>query len=166
MSMDEDSRKILADLVRTRRVAALGTVRDGSPFVSMVLFAASPDYSSFYIHISRLALHTQAVLQDPRAALMIAEADCDTPDPQTLPRVSMQGTVLAVQATDPDHDEIKALYLAKCPQSAFNFELGDFMMFRFRASSARYVAGFGKIFDLTAEELEQAARRAAHPFSP
>ena len=155
--MDRESRETLAGLIRTQRVASLGTLREGAPFVSLVLFAAAPDFSSFYVHLSRLAHHTRALLLDPRAALMIAAADTGDRDPLTLPRVSMQGTALAVPATDADHDGIGSLYRAKFPQAACNFRLGDFGLFRFRADSARYIAGFGRIFDLKAEDLKGAA---------
>lgn len=156
--MLSDSRKILADLIRTRRTASLGTVHDGAPFVSMALFAAEPDFSSFYLYVSRLALHTCNLLRDPRAALMIAETDRDDLDPQTLPRVSMEGRVSEVPLEDAGYERIKALYLARNPQAAFNFELGDFVLFRFQVSAARYVAGFGKIFDLTPDDLARAAK--------
>jgi len=155
--MDAESREILSDIVRTSRTAALGTLRDGAPLVSMVLYATSHDFTSFYFHISRLALHTQALLHDPRAALMIAGTDRDDRDPQTIPRVSLQGTVHEVPATDAGYDRIKSLYLAKNLQSAFNFELGDFGLFHFEADTARYVAGFGRIFDLTAEDFRRTA---------
>ena len=40
--MDDASLQLLAQLIRTQRVASLGTLRDGSPFVSMVLYAPRP----------------------------------------------------------------------------------------------------------------------------
>jgi heme iron utilization protein len=155
--MDTESRRILGDLIRGRRTASLGTLLDGAPFVSMVLFAPSPDFSSFFILISRLALHTRAIASDPRAALMIAGVEREDSDPQTIARVSIRGTAAEVPVTDGEYERGRALYLGKYPQAAFNFQLGDFGLFRLRMESARYVAGFGRIFDLTAEELRLAA---------
>ena len=37
-------------------VAALGTLRDGAPFVSMVPVVPAPDGAGFLIHVSRLAM--------------------------------------------------------------------------------------------------------------
>jgi len=155
--MDTETRQILARLLRTQRIAALGTVRDGAPFVSMVLFAPSPDCTSFFIQISRLALHTRDILQDRRVSLMLAETDSGAGDPQLLARVSIQGTAVEVPVTDDDYAECKSIYLTKYPQAAFNFLLGDFNLFRVRVGTARLVAGFGKIFDLKTEDFREAA---------
>ena len=155
--MDAESGRALAHLIRTQRVAALGTIWDGAPLVSLVLAAAAPDFSSFYIHVSRLAQHTQAILQDARVSLMLAEPDDGSQNPQTLARLSLRGEALELAPTAADYDAAKSLYLAKFPGAAFNFGLGDFSLYRIRPREARYVGGFGKIFDLTAEDFAQVA---------
>ena len=151
--MDTESRRMLAHLIRTQRIATLGTLREGAPFVSMVLFAPSPDFSTFSIHISRLAHHTRNILGDPRVSLMIAGTDTGTQDPLTLARVSIQGVAVEVPLTGSEYEEIKSAYLIKHPHATFNFQLGDLSLFGIRVSMARYVAGFGKIFDLTVEDF-------------
>jgi heme oxygenase (biliverdin-IX-beta and delta-forming) len=156
--MAAEPRQILARLLRTQRIAALGTLRDGAPFVSMVLFAPSPDCTSLFIHISRLAQHTRDILQDNRVSLMLAETDSGAGDPQQLARVSIQGTAVEIPVTDTDHAGCKSIYLTKYPHAAFNFQFGDFNLFRIQVISARLVAGFGEIFDLTAEDFRKGAR--------
>jgi hypothetical protein len=42
----------------------------------------------------------------------------------------------------------RAGYLAKFPQAAVNFQLGDFALYDIEPQAARYVAGFGKAFNL------------------
>jgi putative heme iron utilization protein len=158
--MDDDSRQTLARLIRAQRVAALGTLRDGAPLVSMVLFAAAADFSEFYIHTSRLAHHTQDMLRDPRAGLMIAETDDGRRDPQTLARVSVTGEAARLPPEDPDYEAAKAAYLVKHPQTAFTFGFADFDLYRIRPASARYVAGFAKAFNLTPASLRKAAKDA------
>ena len=96
--MDLESQISLARLIRGQRIASLGTLRQGAPFVSMVLYAVSPDFSEFYIHVSRLAHHTQDLLQDARVSLMITETDREDVDPQVLARVSLLGTVELIPA--------------------------------------------------------------------
>ena len=73
--MDSQTDAILFHLLTAQRIASLGTLRGGIPNVSMVLFAASPDFQHFYLHMSRLAQHTQDLLSDPRAGLMVSEPD-------------------------------------------------------------------------------------------
>ena len=44
--MDVQSEKLLARILSTTRIAALGTIRDEEPRVSMVAFIAALDYSA------------------------------------------------------------------------------------------------------------------------
>jgi putative heme iron utilization protein len=156
-SIDSDSLHTLKRLIRNQRTAAFGTLRDGAPLVSMILYAVSHDFAQFYIHASRLALHTQDILKDPRVSLMIAETDTEEKDSQTLARVSIRGEAVAVPPTDAEYEEAKSVYLMKFPEAAFNFTLGDFSIYKIVPRTARYVAGFGKIFNLTVEDFKQAA---------
>lgn len=129
--------------------------------VLLVLYASNADFSAFYVHISRLAQHTQAILRDPQVGLLIAEPDTGTQDPQTLARVSLQGTASEVLRTDTDYEAIRALYLQRFPTAAMTLSLGDFAFFRVQPSRGRFVAGFGHIFNLTAATLQAVA--LAHP---
>ncbi len=159
--MDTEALVALARLLQGQRIAALGTLRQGAPFVSMVPFVAAPDFSAFHIHISRLAHHTKDILADARVSLMVAETDIGNGDPQTLGRVSIQGTAAAMAPEDADYAEARARYLERFPDAEFNFSLGDFSLFRIQPRTARYVAGFGKIFNLELVHLKKAAAAPA-----
>jgi putative heme iron utilization protein len=137
--MEPDTLNDLAGLIRAQRIASLGTLRDGVPLVTMVLYAFAPDFSALYLHLSQLAPHTQAVLAEPRLGLMIAETDLGAKDPQTLARVSIQGQARRLARSSPETDPIKALYLARFPESAPLFTLGDFDLYRVEPQSARWV---------------------------
>lgn len=164
--MASDFQQSLARLLRMQRIAALGTLRESAPVVSMILFAVSPDFAKFYIHASRLALHTQDILKDPRASLMIAETDTGEKNPQSLARVSIRGEAIAVSSTHPDYEKTRTIYLEKFPQAAFNFTLRDFSIFEIVPRTARLVVGFGKIFNLTAEDFKQAASEKPEALLP
>lgn len=155
--MDSIDLQSFARLIRTQRVAAFGTLRDGGPLVSMILYAAANDFAAFYIHASRLAQHTQDMLKDPRVSLMIAETDTGSQDPQTLARVSIRGEAVVVPPTAEEYEDAKSVYLQKFPEAAFNFTLGDFSIYKIEPRTARFVAGFGKIFNLTLDDFKQAA---------
>lgn len=156
-SMDTDSSALLARLVRGQRIAALGTLRQGAPLVSMVLYLPAPDFSAFHVHVSRLAWHTQDMLADPRVSLSIAAADDGTGNPQLLERVSVRGEATPLPNGTPEHAGLKALWLERFPDSAINFELSDFAFFRIAPRDARFVAGFGRIHNLSASALADAA---------
>ena len=159
--MDSESQQRLAQLIRTQRVAALGTLRDGAPFISMILYAPSADFTNYFMHVSRLAFHTQDILKDPRVSLMIAEANDAAQNPQLLARVSIRGEAILVPPADPEYENIKALYLARFPDNAFNFGLGDFAIYRIQVRNARYVAGFARAFNLSVDDFKKAAELKA-----
>ena len=149
--MDTDTSALLAGLIRSQRLAHLGTLRGGAPLVSMTLFLAQADFSAFHLHVSRLAWHTQDMLQDARVSLSIAETDDGRADPFTLMRVSLRGEAAQLKGEQP---ELRAAWLARFPEQAVNFELADFSFWRIAPRDARFVAGFGRIHNLSAAELK------------
>jgi putative heme iron utilization protein len=152
--VDRDTRAALGRLIRTQRIAHLGTLRAGAPLVSMTLYLADETFSNFHIHVSRLAWHTQDLLHDARVSLSIAEADDGRADPFTLMRVSIRGEARQIAAENP---QLKAKWLERFPEQAINFELADFSFWTIAAREARFVAGFGRIHNLSAEALKNAA---------
>jgi hypothetical protein len=65
--------------------------------------------------------------------------------------VSIQADAESLNVGSPEYERARATYVAVHPAAAFNFELGDFLLFRIKPISARFVAGFGKIVDIDAE---------------
>jgi putative heme iron utilization protein len=149
--VDADSRAALARLIRKERIAHLATLRGGAPMASMTLYLAEQTFGAFYVHVSRLAWHTQDMLKDPRVALSIAETDDGRADPFTLVRVTIRGEAVQV-AGGP-----KQAWLARFPEQAINFQLADFSFWKLVPRDARFVAGFGRIHNLSAAELAGAA---------
>ena len=148
--MDSGSARLLQALVAGERTAHLGTLRGGAPMVSMTLYMAEPDFGAFYVHVSRLAWHTQDMSQDPRVALSIAQKDDGRADPFTLMRVTIRGDS---SIFEDKNFQLKAKWLERFPEQAINFELADFSFWRIAPRDARFVAGFGRIFNLSAAEL-------------
>jgi putative heme iron utilization protein len=130
------------------RVAHLATLRDSAPMVSMTLFMPESDFSAFYVHVSRLAWHTQDMARDPRVALSVAESDDGRDDPFTLMRVTIRGQAQQIS------DGPKDAWLARFPAQAINFELADFSFWKITPRDARFVAGFGRIHNLSATDLK------------
>jgi hypothetical protein len=154
--MDSDTSKALAELIRKERIAHLATLRGGAPMASMTLYRAEQDFSAFYIHVSRLAWHTQDMLQDPRVALSIAETDDARPDPFTLMRVSIRGEATQLPNEGAPFEKLKGAWLERFPEQEINFELADFSFWRIAPRDARFVAGFGRIHNLSPEQLKNA----------
>ena len=155
MNAEPDTLNALARLIRTERIAHLATLRQDAPMTSMTLYLPEGGFSAFLVHVSRLAWHTQDMAQDPRVALSIAQTDDARADPFTLMRVSIRGEAAMLSG---EHAELKKSWLERFPEQAINFELADFSFWRIVPRDARFVAGFGRIHNLSAAELAACSR--------
>jgi putative heme iron utilization protein len=147
--MDAEGAASLRALLRTQPVAALGTLHQGEPAVSMVpfvLLAAADDAPgpALAIHVSALAPHTRDMREHPRVSLLVmAPLSPDVP-PQALPRVALQADAQFLPREGAAYEAARAAYLARFADAAPTFELGDFSIVLLRPHSARLVAGFGR----------------------
>lgn len=157
--MDAQSEKLLAHIISNTRVAALGTMRDEAPRVSMVAFVAAPDFSAFYIHVSRIAQHTVDMQKNKQVSLLITETDDGRVDPQTLARISIRASAIFMENGEPGHAPIKNQYIERFPESGPLFKLADFGLWRIKPKGARFVAGFSKAFNLSPETLQKVAQK-------
>ena len=154
--MDSPSRNLLFNLVKDSRVAALGTLHDGGPFVSMVLTAPDPSHSVWFIHVSRLSGHTQDLLKDGRVSLMLALPDTPGKDPQQLARLTLVGQATELESGSPEEASAKEVYLDRFPHMAeIVDQLGDFSFWAIRPKTARFVGGFARAFTLDPEALRK-----------
>src|SRR5437868_6530323 len=111
--MNSEELAIIATLIRSQRVAALGTLREDSPFASMAAYAAEPDFGGLLLHLSRLAPHTKHLLAHPQAALLIHERDDERDDPQTLARITLVGAATPISAESAGYGAARRCYLAR-----------------------------------------------------
>lgn len=153
--MDQESEQTLARLIRSTRIAALGTLHDGEPNLAMVAYAFAEDFSTFYIHVSKLGKHTADMESHPHVSLLIAETDDHRPDPQTLARVSLRGVAEILPRTDAGYARVKKVYLERFPEAEQLFSLGDFNIWKITPKGGRLVAGFGRAFNLVPEALRK-----------
>ena len=87
--MNRELTVVLQQLIHGRMIAALGTLHQGLPFVSMVTYAVARD-GSFILHVSRLAAHTRDMLDNPDVSMLITESESGKM-PQALARVTCRG---------------------------------------------------------------------------
>lgn len=149
---------MIAGLLRGQRQAGLATLHEGAPFVSMVAYAAEPDFGGCLLHLSRLAQHTRSLLAQPSAALLVAEPDDGRADVQTLARITLVGAATPIAPDAPGYAAARACYLARLPAAEMLFTLPDFVLFRLVPQQARYVGGFARAYTLTPEQLRAAAQ--------
>lgn len=99
-----------------------------------------------YIHVSRLALHSEHLLRDPRVGLFVSEPDRPGKNPSALRRMNLQGEGVLLDVGAPEYTEVKERYLARFPQSAMMFGFSDFALWELRLQDAHLVLGFGQAY--------------------
>lgn len=154
--MDPDQAVAIRGLLRGQRIAALGTLHEGAPFVSMVPFALLPQARGFVIHVSQLASHTRDMIEDPRVSLLIVAPETPGTPPQATARITVRGTAGRPPESDPGQAAARQAYLERFPEAAPILELGDFSFFVLRPLSVRFVGGFAQAGTLTPEMLRAA----------
>ena len=150
--MDRELIVVLQQLLHGRMIAALGTLHQGAPFVSMVPFAVARD-GSLILHVSRLAAHTRDMLNNSEVSLLIAESESSGKMPQALARVTFQGRAQMLERDSKKHIDAREVYLSRFPDAASLFEFSDFNIFIIKPVSARVIAGFGQAVTITGEDL-------------
>lgn len=137
-------------LLRRSRQGALATLMDGTgaPYCSLVRLASHPDGSPILL-ISRLALHTRNLLADTRVSLLLN--DHSDGDPLARSRIMLSGNALA--APPGDVSLLRRRYLSVCPSAELFVDFSDFGFFGITLQAIHLVAGFGRIVDLTPEQV-------------
>jgi heme iron utilization protein len=146
---DFDPARLARSLLRRRRQGALATLMAGSgnPYCSLVNVASHADGSPILL-ISRLALHTRNILDDPRVSLMLDERA--EGDPLEGARIMLSGRAEEAGA---DRELLRRRYLNAHPSAQAFVGFGDFSFFRILPDGAHLVAGFGRIVDLSPEQF-------------
>lgn len=137
------------ELLRRARCGALATALAadaGRPYASLVTVAA--DWAGAPILLfSELSDHTRNLAADPRASLLIDEAQRRA-NPQTGARVALVGRIVRRD----DDRAAERRFLARHPGARIYAGFADFHVHRFEVERAHFVGGFGRAGWLTAEE--------------
>jgi len=154
--MDPELGQKLRGLLEAQRIAALGTLHGGEPYVSMAPFAISPGTTDFIIHVSSLAAHTKDMLASPAVSLLVIAPLNATAPPQAVARLTIQADAIQLDPQTPAYAAAKKAYLARFPESEMTFELGDFSLFAIRPRQLRWVGGFAQAKTITPAGLGEA----------
>jgi putative heme iron utilization protein len=129
-------------LLYLRRVGSLSTLsrkQPGFPFGSVMPYALD-DHANPIFLISTMAMHTQNLLADAHASLLVTQPDADG-DPLGASRVTLLGNVLPVP--EADVAEARRLYLARHADSKHWVDYKDFSFYQMTVVDVYYVGGFG-----------------------
>jgi putative heme iron utilization protein len=128
-------------LVYLGRIGTLSTLsrrHPGHPFGSVMPYA--PDAQGHpLLLISTMAMHTQNLLTDPRASLLVTQAGW-TGDPLAAGRVTLMGEARRVSGADTA--TAREAYLARHPNAAYWVDFDDFGFYRLEIAEIYFVGGF------------------------
>ena len=150
---DNEARALARRLIADARFGALGVrqPKTGMPLVTRVAVGTGPE-GEFLSLVSELSNHTRALREDPAASLLVGEPGAKG-DPLTHPRLTLMATAHFVEHSDPTYGALAAHYLRDHPKSKLYIGFGDFVFLQFDISEAYLNGGFGKAFELTADDL-------------
>jgi hypothetical protein len=149
-SFSERARTLL-HLGRIGSLSTLSRKQPGFSFGSVMPYGLD-DHGRPIFLISTMAMHTQNLLADPRARLLVTQPDAGG-DPLGA-RVTLVGNVLAIP--QPEAPESRNLYLTRYANSKYWVDFEDFSFYRMDVLDVYYVGGFGVMGWVVASEYEHA----------
>lgn len=138
----------LEAFIASRRSLVLGTVAgDGHVELSVAPFVLCDE--GFAVFLSDLAPHTANLRRSPSVEVLLLEDEADVRQPFARTRVSLACAAVAIE-----RENVRGQVLLERMESVFGGivsllrGLPDFHLFLLRPEGGRYVAGFGKAYQL------------------
>jgi len=131
--------RTLVYLGRIGNLSTLSRKQPGFPFGSVMPYGLDEQGRPIFL-ISTMAMHTQNLLADSRASLLVTQPDASG-DPLGASRVTLMGHVLAIP--EPEVAEARRLYLQRYANSKYWVDFEDFSFYRMDVVDVYYVGGFG-----------------------
>ncbi|HKR63778.1 MAG TPA: DUF2470 domain-containing protein [Thermoanaerobaculia bacterium] len=145
-------------LLLSERVGTLATQSQrhaGWPFASVMpyaLIAAQAGGATPLFLISSMAIHTQNLVADARASLLVMQSGADA-DPLGSPRATLLGNASRI---DEASDALRAAYLDRHPTARYWIDFDDFSFFRLDVTDVYFVGGFGVMGWVTVDDYASA----------
>lgn len=149
---DADAIRLAKTLLASARHGALAVHigKTGFPGASRVALATDVDGTPVIL-VSSLSWHTTALLSDPRCSVLVGEPGKG--DPLAHARMTVFCRAETVVRDSDEGRRIRRRYLARHPKSALYADFGDFSFIRLRIDNASLNGGFGKAYELRADDI-------------
>jgi len=142
-------------LLHVGRVGSLATLsrkHPGWPFGSVMPYGLDPLGRPILL-ISDMAVHTQNIVGDPRASLLVSQPDWSG-DPLGGGRVTLTGNVSMIGAEE--REEARRPYLARYETAKYWVDFQDFALYRMEVLDIYFVGGFGVMGWVSIDEYARA----------
>lgn len=143
--MDETKRESLVAakaMLQAARTATLSVIdpETEAPFGALVNVAVDADFNPVIL-TSTLSRHTQGLLKDSRASIVVQGVMPEGRDALTEMRLTVTGNFFAVEKQD-----VRQSYLQRHPYAELYVDFGDFGFWQMRPEKLYVVAGFGRVY--------------------
>ena len=125
---------------------------EGFPFGSVMPFALDDEGRPILL-ISAMAMHTQNLLKNPRASLLVAQESVGR-DPLGAARVTLLGEAQRLEGEDAA--SVREIYLERQENARYWVDFKDFFFFRLEVVDLYYVGGFGVMGWVEAQDFSTA----------
>jgi putative heme iron utilization protein len=161
------ARGLVLQLATEFRTIVLGTAgADGEPAASVVA-AILDEAGAFVVYVSGLAVHTRHLQANPRASVLLAEAEAAAANPFARRRLTLACRAVPVEPSTDHHRALVAALRAKFGDIIDLLSgLPDFHLVRLIPERGRLVAGFGATFDLEPAGWHRAETLQFHAARP
>ena len=150
--------RTLVHLGRTGSLSTLSQKRSGWPFGSVMPFGLDQLGRPSFL-ISTMAMHTQNILGDSRASLLVTHPDASR-DPLGAARLTLMGKT--VRVPEEEVKQVRDFYLGRYEDAEYWVDFKDFSFYRMEVVDVYYVGGFGVMGWVAADEY---ARAKADPLA-
>ncbi|MFY9948165.1 MAG: DUF2470 domain-containing protein [Candidatus Sulfotelmatobacter sp.] len=144
--------RTLVYLARIGSLSTLSRKQPGFPFGSVMPYGLDALGRPIFL-ISTMAMHTQNLQADPRASLLVTQADGEG-DPLGASRVTLIGNVQNI--AQPEIANARKLYVERYANSKYWVDFEDFSFYRMDVVDVYYVGGFGVMGWVKASDYDQA----------
>ena len=129
--------------------------QNNQPRASYAPFVEDED-GCFYIFVSQLASHTQDLLINSEASILLLEDEKETRQIFARQRISYQCQAEIIEADESSYEEqLDAMEKRFGNVVELLRTLPDFLLFRLKPYEGQYVKGFGKAYKLLGADLKE-----------
>jgi len=154
--------RTLAHLGRTGTLATVSRRHAGHPFASVMPYALDDGGRPLFL-VSTMAMHTQNLLDDARASLLIIQPDWSG-DPLAAGRLTLMGR--ARKLAPPEASEARSAYLERHQRAGYWVDFDDFGFWRLDILDVYFVGGFAAMDWVTADDYAAARPDALADVAP
>jgi putative heme iron utilization protein len=145
--------RTLVHLQQTGSLSTISRKQPGWPFGSVMPYGLDEQGQPLFL-ISTMAMHTQNLLGDPRASLLVTPPESRT-DPLGAARVTLMGR--ATKVPSGQEGQVRELYLSRHANASYWVDFTDFGFFRMAIEDIYFVGGFGSMGWVSPQDYAAAA---------